>query len=121
MGQQEVDRFKSALRKMYKKHGKVPVFFERNYKQQHLQIQVVPVPKDQAAMVKTVFLETASSLELDLNEIPSHVPLSQLAVQGQAYLHVETPFGRIMRNFPLQFGREVMADERLLDMVERVD
>ena len=77
-------------------------------------------------MVKTVFLETASSLELDLNEIPSHVPLSQLAVQGQAYLHVETPeketlFGRIMRNFPLQFGREVMADERLLDMVERVD
>ena len=88
--------------------------------------KVVPVPKDQASMVKTVFLETASSLELDLNEIPSHVPLSQLAVQGQAYLHVETPeketlFGRIMRNFPLQFGREVMADERLLDMVERVD
>ena len=38
--QQEVDRFKSALRKMYKKHGKVPVFFERNFKQQHLQIQV---------------------------------------------------------------------------------
>jgi len=26
-----------------------------------------------------------------------------------------------MRNFPLQFGREVMADERLLDMPERVD
>ena len=75
--------------------------------------------------VKSVFLETASSLELDLNEIPDHVPLSQLAVQGQAYLHVETPdratlFGRIQRNFPLQFGREVMADERLLDMAERV-
>ena len=37
---EEVNRFKSALRKMYKKHGKVPVFFERNYKQTHLQIQV---------------------------------------------------------------------------------
>ena len=88
-------------------------------------VQVVPVPRESAVAVKSVFLETASSLELDLNEIPDHVPLSQLAVQGQAYLHVETPdratlFGRIQRNFPLQFGREVMADERLLDMAERV-
>merc|ERR1712189_147649 len=53
-------------------------------------------------------------------------PLSQLAVQGQAYIHVETPdketlFGRITKNFPLQFGREVLADEKLLDMMERVD
>ena len=38
--EQEVTKFKSALRKMYKKAGKVPVFFERNYKTQHLQIQV---------------------------------------------------------------------------------
>ena len=73
-----------------------------------------------------MWLETAASLELDLNEIPDHVPLSQLAVQGQAYLHVETPerdtlFGRIQRNFPLQLGREVMADQRLLDMADRVD
>ena len=73
-----------------------------------------------------MWLETAASLELDLNEIPDHVPLSQLAVQGQAYLHVETPeketlFGRIVKNFPLQFGREVLADEKLLDMPERVD
>ena len=33
----------------------------------------------------------------------------------------ETLFGRIVKNFPLQFGREVMADEKLLDMIERVD
>ena len=123
---EEVDKFKSALRKMYKKHNKVPVFFERNYKQQHLQIQVVPVSRELAGQVKTVFLDSAASLQLDLNEIPGHVPLSQLAVQGQAYLHVETPdkeklFGRIVKNFPLQFGREVLADEKLLDMPERVD
>ena len=31
---------KSNPRKMYKKHGKSVVFFERNYKQTHLQIQV---------------------------------------------------------------------------------
>ena len=139
---QEVNKFKSALRKMYKKHGKSVVFFERNYKQTHLQIQVcvqlynlfissfsymylvlqvvpVAVYKEAASKVKSAWLETASSLELDLNEIPDHVPLGQLAVQGQAYLHIETPewetlFGRIQRNFLLQFGREVMADFNLL-------
>ena len=88
-GEAEVAKFKSALRKMYKRQGKAPVFFERNYRQQHLQIQVVPVAKDQASDVTRVFLDTASSLELDLNEIPSHVPLSQLAVQGQViHLHL---------------------------------
>ena len=116
------------------------VFFERNYKQTHLQIQVcvqlynlfissfsymylvlqvVPVYKEAASKVKSAWLETASSLELDLNEIPDHVPLGQLAVQAKAYVHVETPewetlFGRIQRNFLLQFGREVMADFNLL-------
>ena len=37
---EEVDKFKSAIRKIYKKQGKVPVFWERNYRTQHLQIQV---------------------------------------------------------------------------------
>jgi len=124
--EQEVSKFKSSLRKMYKQLGKVPVFFERNYKTQHLQIQVVPVSKEDASSVKKVFIDTATSSQIDLNEIPSHVPLSQLAVQGQAYFYVETPekeklFGRIVKNFPLQFGREVMANTKLLDMPERVD
>ncbi len=42
-----------------------------------------------------------------LFQIPGHVPLSQLAVQGQPYFYVETPnkeklFGRINKGFPLQ-------------------
>ena len=49
----------------------------------------------------------ASSQEIDLNEIPSHVPVGQLAVQGQPYFLVETPnketlFGRINPGFPIQ-------------------
>ena len=113
----ELAKFKSSLRKMYKRQGKAAVFFERNYRTSHLQIQAVPVPKDMAADVKKVYLDSAATLELDLNEIPPHVPLSQLAVQvdlwsenlsgfhfvflqGQAYFYAETPdkqklFGRI--------------------------
>ncbi|XP_023341614.1 CWF19-like protein 1 [Eurytemora carolleeae] len=123
---QEIDKFKSALRKMFKKNGKAPVFFERNFKCQHLQLQVVPVIKDDATVVKKEFLDQASSREMDLNEIPSHVPIAQLAVQGQPYFFVETPnkdklFGRIDKGFPLQFGREVLCCPSLLDMEERAD
>jgi len=123
---QEIEKFKSALRKMYKKNGKVPVFFERNYKSQHLQLQVVPVLVDDANIVKKKCLDQAASREIDLNEIPTHIPLSQLAVQGQPYFFLETPnkdklFGRINKGFPLQFGREVLCCPELLDMAERAD
>jgi len=123
---EEIDKFKSAVRKMYKKQGKMPVIFERNFKTQHLQLQIVPVLKDDATTVKREFLDQAASREIDLNEIPSHVPLTQLAVQGQPYFFVETPnkdklFGRINKGFPIQFGREVLCSEQLLDMPEKED
>jgi len=123
---EEVNKFKSCLRKMFKKHGKVAVFFERNYKTQHLQIQVVPVIKEDATLVTKQFLDQASAREIDLNEIPSHVPVSQLAVQGQPFFLVETPnketlFGRVNPGFPIQFGRDVLCSPDLLDMPERVD
>ena len=54
---------------MFKKNGKVPVFFERNFKSQHLQLQVVPVIKDDANLVKKEFLDQAASREMDLNEV----------------------------------------------------
>jgi len=78
----ELGKFKSALKKMYKKLGKAPVFFERNFKTQHLQIQVdgevepgdpmvqvVPVTKDQAEDVMKVFLDSAALIEMDMNHV----------------------------------------------------
>ena len=58
---------------MYKKNGKAPVFFERNFKCQHLQLQVVPVIKDDATVVKKEFLDQASSREMDLNEVDTGI------------------------------------------------
>ena len=54
--EQEVSQFKSALRKMYNKAGKAPVFFERNYKTQHLQIQV--------------YINLSISIKIYLNNLP---------------------------------------------------
>jgi len=47
--------FKCALKKFFKKQQKVPVFFERNFKTSHLQIQTVPIPCDMATCLKDVF------------------------------------------------------------------
>ncbi|XP_036363456.1 CWF19-like protein 1 isoform X2 [Octopus sinensis] len=40
---EEIEKYKSNLRKYFKCVGKVVVFFERNYKTSHLQIQIVNV------------------------------------------------------------------------------
>nr|CAD7605010.1 unnamed protein product [Timema genevievae] len=47
--------FKSALKKYFKTQEKVPVFFERNYKTSHLQMQVVPVHVKLADQLKEMF------------------------------------------------------------------
>lgn len=40
----EINKFKKALIKLFKSEGLVTVFFERNYKSHHMQLQVVALP-----------------------------------------------------------------------------
>lgn len=122
----EIDKYKSALKKCYKAKGKAVVFFERNYRTQHLQIQVVPIPADSVCDVKETFLECAQSEGFELYEIPKHSDLKQIVPPGAPYFYAELPSGdkllhRISKNFPLQFGRDVLASPQILNMTERVD
>jgi len=122
----EIDKFKSALRKCYKSQKKVVVFFERNYKSSHLQIQVVPLPGAVAHGVPRAFEDSAKQHELDLQEIPKLTDLKQVLQPGCPYFYAEVPNGdklltRVNKGFPLQFGREVLSDKALLDMPHRVD
>ena len=48
--------FKRALTKFYASKGKSPIFFERNYKSSHLQIQVIPVKSGIKDILKPIFL-----------------------------------------------------------------
>lgn len=54
----EITRFKQALVKYYNESDKVPVFFERNFKTSHLQIQVVPVPRQAMKELADIFKVT---------------------------------------------------------------
>lgn len=125
---EEIEKYKKALKKCMKKQGKAMVFFERNYKTQHLQIQAVPIPQDSMQEVKDVFLECAESESIELNEIPVHSDIKQIVQVGVPYFYAELPTGEKLycrisgsQKFPLQFGREVLASQGILDMPERVD
>uniref|UniRef100_A0A0L8G1K5 Cwf19-like C-terminal domain-containing protein n=1 Tax=Octopus bimaculoides TaxID=37653 RepID=A0A0L8G1K5_OCTBM len=106
--------------------GKVVVFFERNYKTSHLQIQAIPVPANLACNITDTFTEFAVEESIDLNEIPKHSDLKQIVNVEVPYFYVEVPTGekflcRISKGFPLQFGRDVLASPILLNMPERIN
>ncbi|KAM9496645.1 CWF19-like protein 1 [Clarias gariepinus] len=124
----ELQKYKSALRNLYKSRGRRCVLFERNYRSQHLQLQLVPVPMDTCTTedIKEAFMVQAQEQQMELMEIPEHTDLKQIAPPGTPYFYVELDTGeklfyRIKKNFPLQFGREVLASEAVLNMPTRSD
>ncbi|XP_076298186.1 CWF19-like protein 1 isoform X2 [Lasioglossum baleicum] len=123
---EEMDRYKNAITKYYGTVDKVPVFFERNYKTSHCQLQVIPVHKNLAPALKETFMEMAECNNFKIIELPLHTDLQQIAKPGVLYFYVELPSGeklyyRIKKDFPLQFGREVLAADRILDISDRID
>ncbi|XP_063073930.1 CWF19-like protein 1 [Engraulis encrasicolus] len=125
---EELEKYKAAVRKFYKSIGKRCILFERNYRSQHLQLQVVPVPMDKCSTedLKEAFMVQAQEQQIELMEIPEHTDLKQIAPPGTPYFYVELDSGeklfyRIRKNFPLQFGREVLASEAVLNIPTRAN
>uniref|UniRef100_A0A2K6VLD5 Cwf19-like C-terminal domain-containing protein n=1 Tax=Onchocerca volvulus TaxID=6282 RepID=A0A2K6VLD5_ONCVO len=122
----DIKKYKDALTLMFNKQGKLPVFFERNYKTQHLQIQVVPVPKTCSKALRSSFLNAAQIKNIEMIFLKEEEEIWDTVNEGCPYFLVELPDGsRLyalkMVDFPLQFGREVLAEAALLDCEEKVD
>ncbi|KAK6487838.1 CWF19-like protein 1 [Huso huso] len=125
---EEVEKYKAAIKKFFKSQGSRCVIFERNYRSQHLQLQVAPVPAQCCTTedIKEAFTVQAQEQQIELLEIPEHSDLKQIAQPGTPYFYVELDTGeklfhRIKKNFPLQFGREVLASEAVLNIPTRAD
>ncbi|XP_075551882.1 CWF19-like protein 1 [Dermacentor variabilis] len=122
---EDVVKFKESLKQYFKTRGKRPVFFERNYKSSHLQIQVVPVPEPLMSGLQSVLVDYGMSLGVDLDEIPRNSSLRQIVDPGRPYFYMEFDntklLHRIKKNFPLQFGREVLACEEVLNLPDKAD
>lgn len=125
---EEMKKYKSAVRSFYKSKGQRCVLFERNFRSQHLQLQIVPVPLSCCATedIKEAFMVQGLEQKMELMELPEHTDLKQIAPPGTPYFYVELDSGeklfyRIQKHFPLQFGREVLASEAVLNIPTRAD
>ena len=121
----EIEKFKSALKKLFKKEGLTCVFFERNYKSKHMQLQVIGLPLNYEKSLKDTFMDIGSSMQITFDDVPDHAELPQLAETGTPYFFVELPtdrlFHRVRSGFPIQFGREVLCSPDLLDCESKID
>ena len=74
----ELEKYKATLVKYFGDQGKSSVFFERNFKSKHMQLQVVPIPKTDPEKLKQLFLARAEESQLKLTEIPSRSDIRQV-------------------------------------------
>lgn len=123
---EEIKKFKESLMKMFASLGQLVVFFERNFKTSHLQIQCVPVPKIAESQLLEVFQDEAGIQGVQLDTLPPYSDICQIIAPGTPYFHTELPtgdqlFARTKHTFPLQFGRDVLSSSPILDCEDKAD
>lgn len=123
---EELEKYKQVLERYYRDKGLTSVCFERNYRTQHLQFQIVPVPIDKCHAVRSAFVRIGELRGVEFSDVPENMQITDLLEEGCPYFYAELPFGqriytRNMKQFSMQFGREVLACEELLNMEGRVD
>lgn len=101
------------------------VFFERNYKSGHLQINVVPVDKSLEWKIKHAFEDKSEEYNLPFETLPRLTEATQLPERGPYFVaelpNESTLICRQMKMFPLHFGREVFCSAEMLDCEEKGD
>ncbi|KAH7722384.1 Protein F17A9.2 [Aphelenchoides avenae] len=122
----EAARYRDAFSLMCDKAGKVLCVFERNYKTSHLQLQMVPVPKERGKAMRSAFIEAAQARNIELTFLKEDEQVWDLVNEGCPYFYAELPdgtrlFTRQMAGFPIQFGREVLADKSILNCEDKID
>ena len=109
------NRYKTALRSFYAKHGAAMVTFEVarvSSKGGHAHVQVVPVPETLADKVGEAFVNEGKRIGLE-PESDAQEALVACGDGKKSYFRLDLPDGKIMiwlfdgagRSFSLQFGR----------------
>ncbi|XP_050674413.1 CWF19-like protein 1 isoform X2 [Leptidea sinapis] len=121
----EIKQFKEVLKKFYSSMGMLGVFFERNFKSSHMQIQCVPVPKACETQLLEVFQDEAGINRIELEVLPPFTEIAQVSLPGAPYFHAELPsdqiYAKTRQHFPLQFGRDVLSSPPILNCEDKAD
>lgn len=84
----EIGKFKNAIIDYFISKEQVAVFFERNFKSGHLQLQVVAVPKDRAQNLRAVLFNECEARQLKLNEIERGSSISDSLQDRVPYFYI---------------------------------
>ncbi|KAF5357955.1 hypothetical protein D9756_001453 [Leucocoprinus leucothites] len=125
---EETDKYKSALRAFFAKHGCSIVLFEvgrLSAKGGHAHVQAVPIPRKLEDQVESTFILEGRNSGIDFEADPEEA--MNLCASGRGgYFKVDLPDGRKMVHlirdhapFNLQFGRQVLVS--LLGVQNRID
>ncbi|KAG0171603.1 hypothetical protein DFQ29_008756 [Apophysomyces sp. BC1021] len=119
----ELEKYKSALRRMFDEYGQDIVVFEVSreafHGMSHAHIQVVPIPKDKIDLIETVAREQAESHGMTfIDRVPDSPEVAYFKMElpnGKSLVHIIQPRER----FNLQFGRLLVT--KVLGQPERED
>jgi hypothetical protein len=102
-----------------------------------MQIQVYAIRADKSYLLRDAFMSMASEQDVHLNEIPQMTNLKQILEPNKPFYYLELPneeadtkscglgmqrfLCEIRGGFPINFGRDVLASELLLNCPDRID
>lgn len=123
---EEIKKFKAVLKQFYASMGMLVVFFERNYRTSHMQIQSVPVPRICESQILEIFQDEAGINKIPLEVLPPYTDIRQMMFPGAPYFHAELPngdqiFAKPKQNFPIHFGRDVLSTPQILNCEDKAD
>lgn len=128
----ELSSFKKSLVDYFSHQSKGVVFFERNFRSVHWQLQVVPIPNDLLDTVETniKLVSKKQFKNISYLDIPPGCSLSDMVPQGAPYIfwQIEPSSVQFVSQiqvkgsfFPVQLGRSVLADLSILNCPEMVN
>lgn len=125
----EIEKYKLSLTKYFASKNQALIYFERNFRSFHFQLQVVPVPFDVLDSLEENISKISLIKNVEIKTIPSHMELKDMLSPNIPYFYIEAPtvslkmFAKInaSQGFPLQFGRELLADPCILNLPSRID
>lgn len=122
---QELDLFKKALKKFYQSKNLVTIFFERNYKTSHMQVNAIGIDKELEYQIRSTLDDKAEEFSLTFETIPPLSSAKDLPEKSPFFVvelpNEDTLITRQMNRFPINFGRDFVCAETLLNAEDRID
>lgn len=128
----ELEQFKKSLTRYFEHKALGVIFYERNFKTVHWQLQVVPISLQTFVTLeeKIKSISKKHYEKVEYIDIPKDCDLSDMIPRGAPYFYwqIEPLGSRFVTQirtsdsyFPIQFGRAILADPDILNCMELID